>query len=547
MTMHIKNGDQWPLVRRLHHLEGGAYQRVLRGWIQVDGEWRLFYTDSDWIETTIFARRLPFSTVTERTTNQITFLGHVSWAGQPRVRLPQSGQFVELYLNGDHKMTSYVDRNGYFGFTWEGYPLGFYTPTVRFKGTGNFAPSQITLDEFRLFSKSTVEVNREDRFVVGEEATLTGTIRHDYWARDLAPTGDVQLELLEDTGVRVLDATTLSGGRYALSWVPEPSTVGLQRMRVRYLGTDVTEPSVSDTLTRVVRQPTPAKPVLTVVDQTHTSLTLEITDQAHVNSFRVTCSETGKSVTTPSSRTEGAKLTQLWAVSPNSSLTFNIVAISDNPDIWSTPGDTLYISTGREAQVDKGSGAFTFTAASTGSWRSADGWSSDNRLAQGYPEAADGPYTGVASFDVEAMRAAVDARGAARPGRWENVTCTKFEVNAARERGGTNARAPIGWHLSTTAPGSGGEEPDRSDPTTSSPAGLIPTTSGWMTLSSAEYGEKLLEESPVQSIAMADESTANYARFSGGSSFKIRATYTWDWVSAPAVAPTWRSSGDQLD
>jgi hypothetical protein len=533
--MYTKNtSDQWAETRDLRVLDGGSFRRVQKAWVQNAGAWSQFYTYDPTRDTVVTA-----SAPASVTNGPVAVTGSVKDALTGD--LVSDVLSVELY-NGATKLLTASTSGGNYSFSWSPTAPGSYTLTVKVVTDGYWLASQANTSAITVNTSTSVSVTSWPSFaVIGEAYVVAGTVTPTLTGT--AP-GTAALQV-DDSGTWVtLASATLASGAYSISWTPPAARLGARTLRVRYLGSGNYLASDSASVARTVYQPTPAVPAQTVTALSHTSVTLSITDQANISHFVVKCTETGNTLTTTSTGTAGAAVTQTWGLSANSTYNFTVTAHSNHPTTPTRTGNTITVTTGRPAQTDVGSAAFTFNASSTGSWRSADGWDYlGTRLAQGYYTASYGAYTGVAGFDKAAMRSAVDAYGTDRSGRYAHATCTKFEAYAVRESGGTSAAQAIGWYVSPVAPGSGTTAPEKLSGTTSSPSGLAVGSSGWMTLADARYGDWLLSPTNTsRSVAMYDSGSARYSIYSGGTNFKIRATYSWDWTPVTYVAPTWKSS-----
>lgn len=536
MTMYTQDGDSWSEIRDLRVLAGGAFRLVQEAWVQNGGVWRKTYTYVPTRDTEVTA-----SAPASATNGPVAITGSVTDALTDD--LVTDVLTVELY-SGATKLLTTSTSGGQYSFSWTPTAVGSQTLTVKVVGDSYWMPSQINTSAITVNSTTSVSVTSWPTYpIIGEVYTVTGSVSGQLTG---TRTGNVALQANDGGTWTTLATAALSSGSFSLSWTPAAARKGANTLRVRYLGSGNFEASDSSSVSRTVYQPTPAVPSQTVASLTHNSMTLSITDQANVDRFVVACVETGNSVTTQSTGVAGATVTSNWTFSTNASYTFTLTAYSDNPTTPSRVGNTISITSGRPAQTDSGTAVFTFDAVETGSWRTVDQWDYlGTRIAQGYYTQSYGAYYGIARFDYSAMRSAVDNYGTARSNRYQNVSCTKFEIYAIRESGGAGAAVPISWSLSTADPRTSVGAPSLSAAGSSSPSGLSTGSSGWMTMSSGynTWGTTLLNQvSGYKSVAMYHNGSSNYSIYSGGSNFKIRVTYSWDWTPVTYVAPTWSSS-----
>lgn len=537
MTMYTKSGTTFHETRDLRVLEGGAFRRVQKAWVLDDlGTWQEFYTYIPTRDTTVTA-----SAPSSVTNGPVSITGSVKDALTGD--LVSDALSVELY-NGATKLLTSTTSGGNYSFSWSPTTTGSFTLTVKVVSDGYWLASQVNTSAITVKTTAVASATWPSYAVIGQPFTVSGKV-----TPTLSGTvpGTVALQAYDSGTWTTLASATLSSSAYSISWTPPASRHGAQSLRVRYLGSGNFLADDSLSVSKTVYQPTPDVPSQTISSLTHTSTKMTVTDQANVDRFVIKCIETGNTVTVNSTGVAGASLTSAsWGLSINSTYNFTITAYSDHPTAPTRTGNTLTVTTGRPAQTDSGSATITFSAADTGSWRPADGWSYlGNRIAQGYYSSSNGPYYGIARFDPAWMRSVLDNYGTPRSGRSQHATCTGFKVYAVREAGGTNAAVPISWYLSTADPGVGGQPALSPMAGTASPSGLAVGTSGWMTLPSNynTWGDTLLNKvNGYQSVAMYYNGGTNYSIYSGGSNFKLAVTYSWNWTPVTYVAPTWKSS-----
>lgn len=533
MTMFQKSGNGWSETRDLAALEGGAFRRVQKAYVQDAGEWKEFYTYVPTIRTELSVTAGPPSTVDAA----FSIAGRVKEQGTDAV--PPQGSKIELLVGDKVVQSATTNADGTFSLSWTPSAPGGYSPTVRFVDNGYWESASKLTGPLVFRSAVRIETNPLLAPTIGVPLQFSGDLTS---VQGATVSGRVQLY------VRARSATTWdlvtqadsTDGSYNLSWTPPASLQGDVETRLQFLGNDRFAAAQSLSLIKIY-QPTPAAPEQTVAALTNGTLRIDVTDQPNVNRFVVTCIETGNAITKTSTGVAGTKLSTNWGLRQNTTYTFKVVAYSNNPTKGSVEGKCIEVTTGQDAARDRGSSSFVYTPSVTGSWRQVDGWKYlGSELAQGYYTQSYGPYTGVATFDLNSMRTRIDSYGTARSGRWKNVSCDKFEVYLTRNRAGWNAAQPIWWYLTGSVARSGGK-PELIHPTASTPAGLKVDTSGWLTIADATYGDKLLSPNhPSLSVAMHDTTSNGYSKYAGGTGFKIRVTYSWDWAYTSYTEPTWR-------
>lgn len=527
MTVWVKKNGAWEEVFDLHSLAGGSFRRALTAYVKNGGVWKQVYTYVPTMPTTTTVSSVSTTTPTAPSTT-VTISGSVLRTSDS-TPVP-TGSTVELWNGGVKLSTTTTNASGNWSFSFTPTTTGAYNLTVKFVENGFYTASQANVSTITASASTTTSITVPGNTVINTNFTISGTISSS--TGETPANGTVTIQYSTDNlnwssgGI-----TTSSGGAFSfttLQWATPQQTV---YWRAVYSATGNFLTSNSSSSTVWFMRPTPGTPTLTATSLTHSGFTLNFSasDATSYDIYKNSVFLTNTAATTYA----------VTGLAEDTSTTWYVVAKNENTVDGSTTSATKTYNTGHAAITDSGTNvAFTFNAAETNSWRATDDWGYlGTDLAQGYFSA--NPYTGVARFDYGAMRAAIDAYGTDRANRWTHVTCTKIEVYLTRQTGsGSSAAVPISWYMSTTNPGNVNAEPNRTfGPDTASPSGLATGDSGWLTLPDDTWGDKLLDGTYI-SLAMYHNGSANYSQYNGGTGFKVRVTYSWNYTFRTLVSPT---------
>lgn len=534
MPLYTRVGDSLEKTYDLQMPVGGVNRRVQQMYVNDAGVWKPVHTFVESLPTRVEAS-LSTSHVSNAPHTSVTIVGSLvldSGAG----RVP--GKTMQLKLGSTVKLTTVTDAEGRFTFEYTPTAVGTQKLVVAFAGSEPHLASSVQLPDLKVTSGTTVTITAPVNGTIGSAYSVPGTVTSD---TAQAVTGGTVTLLVNGNARGTASVDSAGAFTLPMSWLSAERGAG-QRVAVSYGGSGSFSASTSATTLVRVWQPAPAVPKQSVKNVSNSSLTIRIVDQANITHFTSFCPQTNNTMRVESTGVAGTFRDITWNYSQDTSYTFTLTAHSDNQAGTTRAGNTISVTTGHAAVTDSGSGVFQFGATETGSWRPVDGWSFlGTNLAQGYYTAAYGPYIGVARFDTATLRAQIDARGTARPGRWQHVSCADLEVHAQRLTGsGSGGPVPIIWHMSTGDPGTAGQPSVYFGPKTAEPSGLAPGSLGWMRLPShARPWANLLLGGTYCSLAMTHNGSSYYSQYKGGTSFAVRMTLSWNWTPIPYKAPTW--------
>ena len=542
MPGYLKVGTAWRTVYDLQVNSGGAWRRAKRAYVKgSDGNWHPFFTYIPQIGTSITPTS-PAPTAlagapTATYTVSASATGSVSGSPVP------AGVTVRLVANGAAVATGLTDAAGAVTLSWTPKLTGSYSMLLQLDRSGAYQPSASVLPSVTVTSTvSVVEASWAASMVIGVPSQFNGRVV----TATGSPVGSATAHLfrVDSTGRAYTMANTSvsTGGSFSISWAPDKASLGSMGYYFKVVPESPLYADVWDERFSVTTyQPTPSKPVQVVQSATNTSVRLRVTDQANIGYFISRCTETGNTVRLESSGVAGANLYADWGLSPDMTYHFTVTAYSNNPTAGSAVGNTVTLTTGHPEVRDSGSAVLTWNPTDSGSWRQADGWSRmDSKLAQGYYTASYGPYYGVAEFNAQAMASDIDdaGSGALMPDRHKNLSVTKLEVYLSRVAGtGSGSGVSVDFYCAKNAVG--GAQPTLGTSALGRVTGPSPSISTWVTLPSGVNSWLKAIVNNGYGLTMFANNAAQYSAYYGGSSFKIRATVSWNYARTAYQGPTY--------
>jgi hypothetical protein len=538
MTMKVNHSSNWFTALDMQVVAGGSWRRVLQGYVQKAGTWQPFYTYVPYITTVTAVTPSSSTAVTYRyfagpvtTSNQITITGAVT----PASGTIPVGSAVELYNGATLVASTTTSSGGSYSFTLTSIISSTTVYTVKFVATGYYLTSSamtvaLTFHEGTATSAPTAPPTSQ---VTDTSMTLTGgTVVGDVGTTTCTGTVTLQRQTGPSTWATVATSTLDGSGGYSFT-VTESLTPNTSYVyRVSYAGTALYDASVSDTFSVFFMRPTPGAFTATGGVMTTTAVSISWTASSDATSYDLYRDGAffAGNITSPYTAS---------GLDQDTSYLFYVVARNENTVDGVTLSTFLTANMGHVAVTEAGSITNAmFDAIETNSWRSSDGWGSlGTDMAQGYSSVGNGPYFGIARFDLTEIRNYIDTV-AGRTGAWQHFTGSNIDVYTARQPGSGSAGAvAIGWYMSATNPGTGTPAVVLG-PLTSSPSGLAQSTAGWMSLPDSTWATRLVA-GLQQSIAMYFNGSTGYSQYNGGAGFKVRISGSWSYTVATAKASTW--------